>query len=204
MIAGFVIMDVMKWSFFSSAWKFNSSSAKLIMSNDAISQWLDISEIISQFNHESKTAISEIINGLWGITFSTLKSSNSGISGLFTIVNAEGGEITEEEQLGLLLYKEGTVCDDSFNYRAADAICKKMGFAYAKSWISGDESFSIQSIYDIHLDDVVCLNLEWDSCSYSESNNCDHSEDVFLSCSAGRGKLFWPKKTTTKNIQGVP
>ena len=102
-------------------------------------------------------------------------------------MNAEGEEITEEEQLGLLLYKEGTVCDDSFNYKAADAICKNMGFAYAKSWTSEDESFSIQSSYDIHLDDVVCPNLEWDSCHYSESNNCGHSEDVFLSCSAGQG-----------------
>ena len=105
-------------------------------------------------------------------------------------MNAEGGKITEEEQLGLLLYKEGTVCDDSFNYRAADAICKEMGFAYAKSW-TNDESFSVQSGYDINLDDVVCPNVEWESCEYSEYNNCGHSEDVFLSCSIGQeGRLF--------------
>ena len=93
----------------------------------------------------------------------------------------EGNIITEEGQLGLLLYKEGTVCDDSFNDNAANAICRQMGFEEATRW-TNDESFGIQSNYDIKLDDVSCGSEEWESCSFSEEDNCAHHEDVFLSC----------------------
>ena len=46
-------------------------------------------------------------------------------------------------ELGLLLYKGGTVCDDSFTQEAADAICKQMNYAHSTGWTIG-ESFSIQ------------------------------------------------------------
>ena len=52
----------------------------------------------------------------------------------------------------------------------------------AKRWDSGSK-YDIQSNYEIKLDNVKCTRGEWRSCSYSESHNCDHSEDVFLSCS---------------------
>jgi hypothetical protein len=48
--------------------------------------------------------------------------------------------------------------------------------------------YKIQSNYDIKLDDVVCKSGEWGSCTYSESHNCKHTDDVFLSC---HGKLLW-------------
>ena len=54
----------------------------------------------------------------------------------FTLVDSEGNEIDGEEQ-GLLLYKWGTVCDDSFNATAADAICKYMGYSAATDWTVG-------------------------------------------------------------------
>ena len=100
-------------------------------------------------------------------------------------MDIDGNTITEEKQLGLLLYKGGTVCDDYFDNRAADAICRDMNFERAEQWKS-EESFGIQSDYNIKLDDVKCINDEWRDCSYSEEPNCKHSEDVFLSCTSGR------------------
>ena len=80
-----------------------------------------------------------------------------------------------------MLYKGGTVCDDDFNDYAAFAICKEVGYVSAITWESGNY-FDVQEDLEIKLDDVSCSNHIWSSCSYSESNNCGHSEDVFLTC----------------------
>ena len=53
----------------------------------------------------------------------------------------------------------------------------------AKIWTSGEIKFENQTNYKIKLDDVRCTRGEWVSCEYSEdASNCDHEEDVFLSC----------------------
>ena len=106
-------------------------------------------------------------------------------SGVFSLVDTDGKIITEENQLGLLLYKGGTVCDDYFTNKTADAICREMNFVRAERWTS-EESFEIQSDYNINLDDTKCSNDEWRECNYSEEHNCEHIEDVFLSCTHGR------------------
>ena len=95
------------------------------------------------------------------------------------MVDRYGDKIAGED-LGLLLYKGGTVCDDSFTDTAADAICKHMNYTRAISWTVDDYWF-IQRSYVIMIDDVNCETSEWDSCTYTYVHNCDHSEDVFLS-----------------------
>ena len=60
----------------------------------------------------------------------------------FTLVNSTGHLINGRE-LGLLLYGGGTVCDDSFDNIAANAICKKMNYTHAMRWTSR-KSFDIQ------------------------------------------------------------
>ena len=60
----------------------------------------------------------------------------------FTLVNSTGNLINGTE-LGLLLYGGGTVCDDSFSYYAAEAICKQMNYTHSVRWTS-QESFDIQ------------------------------------------------------------
>ena len=91
------------------------------------------------------------------------------------------GEAAGAGELGLLLYYHGTVCDDSFNYNAAEAICVELGFLGATRWTS-HQTFSIQYNYEITLDDVRCSDNSWENCTFSESHNCQHSEDVFLAC----------------------
>ncbi|KAL5253602.1 hypothetical protein ACHWQZ_G013415 [Mnemiopsis leidyi] len=101
----------------------------------------------------------------------------------FSLVDSNGEEVGVGER-GLLLYNGGTVCDDSFSENSADAICREMGYSGSSSWVSGS-SYSYgenQTSLDITLDDVQCSDDDWDSCSYSTSHNCGHSEDVFLTC----------------------
>ena len=82
---------------------------------------------------------------------------------------------------GLLMNDGGTVCDDYFDSYSADAICRKMGYLGHTEWTSGDK-WSIQSTLQITLDDVLCSSGEWSSCSFKSTNDCGHSEDVFLQC----------------------
>ena len=102
--------------------------------------------------------------------------------GRFVLVDS-GGTVVEEEQIGLLLYKGGTVCDDDFNERAADAICRDMNYVRSTFWTSGDR-FDIQTNYEIGLDNLNCSTGEWHSCTFTRNVDCHHEEDVFLSCSS--------------------
>ena len=99
---------------------------------------------------------------------------------LFRIVDEDGNDVTERER-GLLLYNSGTVCDDNFNDNAAFAICKEMGYVSAITWESGNY-FDVQEDLEIKLDEVSCSEQSWSSCSSSESHDCGHGEDVFLTC----------------------
>ena len=104
---------------------------------------------------------------------------------VFKLVDSEGNEIMKEMQLGLLLYRGGTVCSNHgfLAYTAANAICKEMNFTRAERWTT-NESFDIQYGKNISLGYVECNSAEWGSCTYSEDTEfCDHSQDVFLSCS---------------------
>ena len=95
------------------------------------------------------------------------------------------GDAVEDGSRGLLTYNGGTVCDDGFGDTEANAICIEMGFAGSSGW---DNSYSYSSLQDsrtINLDDVNCDKEDWSSCSYSEDHDCQHFEDVFISCSSG-------------------
>ena len=79
-------------------------------------------------------------------------------------MNSEGAEINGEE-LGLLLYYGGTVCNgdnNGFDYITADAICKELNFTRAKKWTT-KETFDIQSNYDVKVSSIECRSMEWES-----------------------------------------
>ena len=91
---------------------------------------------------------------------------------------------------GLLLYMEGTVCDDGFDDNAANAICKEMGYESSQGWVSGLLYDDMQNSLDTNLDDVHCREEVWSSCSYLTSEeDCGHNEDVFITC-IGKISLF--------------
>ena len=91
------------------------------------------------------------------------------------------------EQLGLLLYRGGTVCDyEMFDNKTAEAICRHMNFSSAIEWKTGFES-DIQFRYEIAAS-IRCPVGEWepDHCTIIEyviaHEYCFHKEDVFLTC----------------------
>ena len=107
----------------------------------------------------------------------------------FTLVDHNGNTITDQQE-GLLLYKSGTVCDDIFSNNSASAICKEMGYRTSINWSSGEKWSAQQRSYSIKLDQVRCSAPSWSSCTYNVTNHdCDHSEDVFLSCGCIRSIL---------------
>jgi hypothetical protein len=54
-------------------------------------------------------------------------------------------------------------------------------YIIVKKWDSG-ERYDSQDNYEIKLDNVRCTSGDWASCTYSESHDCGHGDDVFLSC----------------------
>ena len=110
----------------------------------------------------------------------------AGTSSQFELVNSRE-EPYKSEELGLLLYNGGTVCDDAFETIDANVICLHMGFEGVNGWqqfsssIPGDWSFRLS--YEIKLDEIVCDDVRgWNECTYVTNHNCGHGEDVFLSC----------------------
>ena len=110
----------------------------------------------------------------------------AGTSSQFELVNS-GGEAYKSEELGLLLYNGGTVCNDRFDTIDANVICIRMGFERANEWQTFTSSIPgfwyFRLSYEITLDDIDCVDGRgWEGCTYVDNHNCDHHEDVFLSC----------------------
>ncbi|KAL5247376.1 hypothetical protein ACHWQZ_G019298 [Mnemiopsis leidyi] len=99
----------------------------------------------------------------------------------FDIVDSNGNVISGEEK-GLLLYKGGTVCDDYFDVNAAIAICKLMGRPHDNVHYESGSYFSFQSSLPITMDDVRCDGSSWEKCTFIDSHNCRHSEDIHVAC----------------------
>ena len=79
------------------------------------------------------------------------------------------------------------MCDDLFTNVAASVICNEMGYdSGAISWSNSNLYDSVQQSYEIALDDVDCQTDNFAECTYATSNNCAHSEDLYLTCSIGR------------------
>ena len=99
---------------------------------------------------------------------------------IFTLVDSEGNDVVEEEQLGLLLYRGGKVLSGYyFDFKAADAICRQMNFTHAVIWTT-EENFDIRSNYKVYLRDVMCESEKWESCIFYETGT--RGQVVYLSC----------------------
>lgn len=95
-------------------------------------------------------------------------------------------------QRGLLMYKEGTVCDDNFRDETADALCKEMGYGSMISWhgylrYEEAEGDGHQFRYSRPIYDLECPSetASYDSCIFTTYHDCSHREDVFLTCATG-------------------
>lgn len=86
-----------------------------------------------------------------------------------------------------VLYKSqwGTVCDDSFDILEATVLCRMLGFAKATRVFTAPPGTG-----SIWLDDLHCTGTESSifDCNHGGMgiNNCQHTEDVGISCSNNR------------------
>ncbi|KAL5248251.1 hypothetical protein ACHWQZ_G017435 [Mnemiopsis leidyi] len=111
------------------------------------------------------------------------RSCNSYSCGAFTLIDENENPVTDESWEGLLVYGGGTVCDGNFSWNSANTICRELGFGAAAGWRSGVNWGSVQTDKPVNLDNVVCRgDGDWSACTFSEISNCEHEEDVFLTC----------------------
>ncbi|XP_052259365.1 sushi, von Willebrand factor type A, EGF and pentraxin domain-containing protein 1-like [Dreissena polymorpha] len=76
----------------------------------------------------------------------------------------------------------GTICDDAFGMEDANVICKMIGFYPAK----GFRTSSIEGTGPVYVDDMACdaNSSHINECRYVTYDDCDHSEDVAVTCTA--------------------
>lgn len=93
----------------------------------------------------------------------------------------------KDQQLGLLIYRGGSVCYNSyFDNTTAEAICRQMSFSSALEWTTEIES-DIQLRYQPTIR-ISCSVADWDpkNCYFEEvawfEDGCYDKMDVFLSC----------------------
>ncbi|KAL5012866.1 hypothetical protein ScPMuIL_011417 [Solemya velum] len=89
----------------------------------------------------------------------------------------------------------GTVCDDSFTNNAAQVVCRMLNFTSAQSAVVKPYSTFPPGTGQIWLDDVRCYGNETSltQCVTSRfgQNNCNHREDVGVSCMPGKYSFVW-------------
>uniref|UniRef100_A0A8C8DQR4 SRCR domain-containing protein n=1 Tax=Oryzias sinensis TaxID=183150 RepID=A0A8C8DQR4_9TELE len=99
-----------------------------------------------------------------------------------------GGESPAEGRVEVFhIGKWGTVCDDGWDMKEAQVVCRQLDFPGAKSVITG-KSYK-QASGPIWLDDITCNGNENSlvSCSFKGwgLTDCTHKEDVGVVCETG-------------------
>ncbi len=80
----------------------------------------------------------------------------------------------------------GTICDDSWDIRDAEVVCRQLGYESALEALSNASFGEGSADMPIWLDNVICYGTEVTitDCLYEKigQQNCQHSEDVGVRC----------------------
>ena len=84
----------------------------------------------------------------------------------------------------------GTVCDDSFDIKDAQVVCRSLNFGSAYRWYKASspaKRYPAPTSVKTWLDDLKCNGTEFDlrQCEHNGvgNENCGHTEDVWVRCS---------------------
>ena len=82
---------------------------------------------------------------------------------------------------GILLHNGGAVCyeNNHFDGKAANAICKTLGFSHAAEWTN---VVMERDIPFASLTKLKCLDDAWSSCIYSKGSICTTSQAIAITC----------------------
>ncbi len=80
----------------------------------------------------------------------------------------------------------GTVCDDTWDIKDADVVCRSLGYPGAINALQGEEIIPGNSTNPIFFDNVECngdeSGLEFCLHNGVGRHNCDHFEDAGVEC----------------------
>ncbi|XP_071017395.1 lysyl oxidase homolog 2A-like [Oncorhynchus clarkii lewisi] len=100
------------------------------------------------------------------------------------LVRLRGGANIGDGRVEVLKNGEwGTVCDDSWNLKAASVVCRELGFGSAKEALAGGRLG--QGIGPVHMNDVECSGFEKSltECYFNrDALSCSHEEDAAVRC----------------------
>uniref|UniRef100_A0A3P9AMT0 Lysyl oxidase homolog n=1 Tax=Esox lucius TaxID=8010 RepID=A0A3P9AMT0_ESOLU len=100
------------------------------------------------------------------------------------LVRLRGGANIGEGRVEVLKNGEwGTVCDDSWNLKAATVVCRELGFGSAKEALSGGRLG--QGMGPVHMNEVQCSGFEKSltECRFNRNSlGCSHEEDAAVRC----------------------
>jgi len=86
-----------------------------------------------------------------------------------------------------LPFNRGTVCDDGFSEAAARVVCRQLGLSETGARVVNTILYGIGNGL-IWLDNIKCKGDEarLEDCAHSEygDHNCNHEEDIAVSCGA--------------------
>ncbi|KAL0978191.1 hypothetical protein UPYG_G00167270 [Umbra pygmaea] len=100
------------------------------------------------------------------------------------LVRLRGGAHIGEGRVEVLKNAEwGTVCDDSWDLKAATVVCRELGFGSAKEALVGGKLG--QGIGPVHMNEVQCSGFEKSltDCHFNRNAlGCSHEEDAGVRC----------------------
>ena len=96
------------------------------------------------------------------------------------------GNLHINTETGLLeIYVDGWayVCDEFWDVKASDAVCRQLG--HRRSLYTSTKNYHDNS--DFVIDSVMCSRNQFyfNECSYETTHNCDSSEHVIVLCDTG-------------------